>query len=444
MATIRDALVLPVVVLLCPLGACGTDDPVAPARGDLILVLDTSGPDPDPDGYTLLLDGAPREVLPVTGTVSVPDIPAGDHTVGLAGVAANCSPTPVLPTTVTIAAGADATLPLALVCGKILPHDLAYVEAGDIFLRPALGGRPTNLTQEPGFDVEPAWSPDGARLAFRSTRNGSDDIYVMAADGTGLLQLTSGAAGDADPEWSPDGTWILFTRQTAGASDLYRVRADGSELVNLTGGAGRSSQGSWSPDGGRIAFVSTRRGVVAEGDTVLELHVMQADGSGVTALEGEVPRSGDDLDPDWSPDGTQIVFWTSEETELANFHVTADYRIDADGTDLVQLGSDTRPRWSPDGSRILASRVLFGGGISDPNPTYLVVRDISSGETRVLRDEPDAFQFYGTWAPDGEWIAFCYQGLPVRGVSVLQPDGSGFTPLSADCDGSVAWRPGAP
>ena len=67
------------------------------------------------------------------------------------------------------------------------------------------------LTRQIGFDGDPAWSPDGRKIVFESTRSGNADIWVMNADGTNPRQLTRSAAFDGDPAWAPGGRGIAFT-----------------------------------------------------------------------------------------------------------------------------------------------------------------------------------------------------------------------------------------
>jgi Tol biopolymer transport system component len=74
------------------------------------------------------------------------------------------------------------------------------------------GSGQVTVSAGPGKDVDPAFSPDGRRIAFESTRTGGGDIYVMNADGTGLAQLTTDPDEDAQPTWSPNGSQIAFTR----------------------------------------------------------------------------------------------------------------------------------------------------------------------------------------------------------------------------------------
>ena len=81
---------------------------------------------------------------------------------------------------------------------------------GDVFVMNADGSGRTNLTNNPAYDIDPAWSPAGNKIAFTSGRDGSLEIYVMNADGSGQSNLTSNAAIDVEPAWSPAGNKIAF------------------------------------------------------------------------------------------------------------------------------------------------------------------------------------------------------------------------------------------
>jgi TolB protein len=129
------------------------------------------------------------------------------------------------------------------------------------------------------------WSPDGRRIAFARARTGPapccyssySDIYVMHADGSGTRKLTHNARQNAEPAWSPDGRRIAFVSRRDGNAEVYVMNADGSGQRNLTRHPAKDVHPTWSPDGRRIAFVSNR-------DGRLEAHVMNADGSGQRSL----------------------------------------------------------------------------------------------------------------------------------------------------------------
>lgn len=72
------------------------------------------------------------------------------------------------------------------------------------------GSEQTRLTNNPAYDVDPDWSPDGVWIAFASRRDDNKDIYVMNSDGSEQTRLTNNPSLDGAPNWSPDGVWIVF------------------------------------------------------------------------------------------------------------------------------------------------------------------------------------------------------------------------------------------
>jgi TolB protein len=91
------------------------------------------------------------------------------------------------------------------------------------------------ITDHTAVDYQPAWSPDGGRIAFWTSRDGNDEVYVMSADGTNPRNVTSNAARDFVLGWTPDGTGLLFrsTRDRA-MFDIYHVRVNGMEVTRVT------------------------------------------------------------------------------------------------------------------------------------------------------------------------------------------------------------------
>src|SRR5919109_480319 len=215
------------------------------------------------------------------------------------------------------------------------------------------------LTNSPGYDGEPAGSPDGHKVAFASFRTGTYccGVYVMSAiDGSGVVRLNDGRA----PAWSPDGSKIAFTRYNSTGDDIYVMNAaDGSGVVRLTTTAGNDNQPVWSPDGSKIAFSSGR-------DGFHNIYTMNAaDGSGVVRLTMDSAWTGD---PAWSPDGSKIAF-SSNVAPPWNSQI---YVMNADGSGRHCLSNntfwDTEPTWSPDGSKI-----AFTSTRDDPNGELYVM-----------------------------------------------------------------------
>jgi Tol biopolymer transport system component len=178
----------------------------------------------------------------------------------------------------------------------------------------------------------------GPRLAFSSNVQGNYEIYTVQADGSGLARLTNNPGEDWFPAWSPDATQIAFGCMKGGNLELCLMNADGSNLRQLTryGKAGSVLRPSWSPDGGRIAFALESN----QGPTAIY----------ITGAGGAASRIVDGRDPAWSPDGSRIAFM--EMTGLGGLISV----INADGSGQRRLtnneGFAMYPAWSPDGSQI--------------------------------------------------------------------------------------------
>lgn len=111
-----------------------------------------------------------------------------------------------------------------------------------------------------GINNWPAYSPDGKRIAFCSSRDGDFDLYVMNADGTGVKRVVKLEGMQSRPAWSPDGKRLAFTWNREGNYDIYAVNLDGSGLTRLTDSPERDDYATWHPDGKSVVFVGERNG----------------------------------------------------------------------------------------------------------------------------------------------------------------------------------------
>jgi len=116
----------------------------------------------------------------------------------------------------------------------------------------------SKLTPDTTSASDPAFSPDGSRIAFVSQRDGNAEIYVMNADGTGSTRITNDPQADGRPSFTPDGQALIFhSARTAGKQQIWVVNVDGTALTQLTRDSVNSSP-TVSPDGQTIAYVSAR------------------------------------------------------------------------------------------------------------------------------------------------------------------------------------------
>jgi Tol biopolymer transport system component len=314
-------------------------------------------------------------------------------------------------------------------------------EAGrwDIYLQ-GVGGRNTlNLTQDSGADNdEPAFSPDGDRIAFRSSRDGGG-IFVMARTGEAVRRVTRAGF---NPAWSPDGTRLVYTTEDV---RLYPQNAQGiSELwtvVVATGEARRVDEGdaimaSWSPSGRRIAF-TRRLGRAAKGDVWT---IPSAGGPPTRATTDPAA----DWDPVWSPDGRYLYFVSDRGGNMNLWRVRID---EAAGRTLGEAEPITTPApylahlsLSADGTRIAYTSALITANIQrlpfDPDaaavagaPTW-----VTTGSRQWSSPDP---------SPDGKEVAFYSLGQPGGDLYAARPDGTGLHRVTGDAaiDRVPRWSP---
>ena len=242
--------------------------------------------------------------------------------------------------------------------------------------------------------AEPAWSPDGTRLAFTRTPDWRTcEIYAARADGSDAVKITSPQPGFGEPipwcahspAWSPDGTEIAFgggdyAGVYSGETFVFVASADAPDTRRLLGsGRHNDDYPTWSPDGTKIAFATSYGAIIEEpGD----IYVMSADGGGAVNLT----PSGYGVEPAWSTDGSQLAFASDGGIWLMN----------PGGSDRTNLTAGlglaaTSPAWSPDGAQI----VFVGTSASSNSDLYLINRDGTG--LRQLTFTPDRSETHPAW-----------------------------------------------
>lgn len=216
----------------------------------------------------------------------------------------------------------------------------------EIYVMDDNGTNQQRLTNNSVEDFSPSISRDGSKIVFQSgSASTSFNIYVINIDGSGLTALTSGSGFNVGPSFSPDGSKILFTASRGSAGyQVYVMDANGSNQTSLTSGADNYA-GSFNHDGTKIVFSSTRNGSS-------EIFVMDANGLNQTKLTDNNNDQFVDGEPEFSPDGSKIVFHAIRGG--GNLEV---FTMMANGDALTQL-TDTlapnqNPSFSPDGSKII-------------------------------------------------------------------------------------------
>jgi TolB protein len=165
----------------------------------------------------------------------------------------------------------------------------------EIFSADATGSNPRRLTEFKGSDVSPVWNPKtNGQIAWVSGRSHLPQIFVMDADGSNVQQLTTEGYA-VSPSWSPNGQLLAFSwirhygPGAPGGQDIYIMNVATREFVQLTHDSGRNDFPFWSPDSRHIVFQSNRNGTD-------QIWTMLADGT----RQQQLTRSGKNSQPDWS------------------------------------------------------------------------------------------------------------------------------------------------
>lgn len=423
----------------CSAISCGRDT-TEPVTGGLELSISSTGRDLDPDGYTVTVDAGGPMAVPTNGSVSIPDLAPGIHTITLAGLAGNCTLTTPAPLEVTVPGAAGAVANVAITCTAI--YTLAYRGEYGVELTDAAGTVHRTLVPNGNIgwrDTDPlGWSPDGRLLAVLKNDNGVFRVWLANLDDGSFSQFSS--VGDLVAiwqlvgAWSPDGRELLLNVSSVGHTShtgLTLYPLDESYPPQRIYGVSQGMTGGvfcpaiargvlwpdWSPDASQI--------VICE---VSQTYILSRDGTTKRLLaEGE--------QPDWSPDGSAIVYVAPVAGPATLRLIHPDGSNDRQLTTPPTNQTDTGPAWSPDGSKVAFVRLDHGpdGSVTSVH-AYVVNRDGTNA--RQLAVLPVS-SFLPTWSADALHLAYSGEG----GTYVVNVDGSGSRLVSTHWTPPAQWRP---
>lgn len=368
--------------------------------------------------------------------------------------------------------------------GKTFVYSSDQAGNFDLYLQRVGGKNPSNLTKDSAADdSQPAFSPDGERIAFRSERE-PPGVYVMGATGENLRLVAGGAF---HPSWSPDGREIAYSLRGRDAPDVRNATPSQIWVVNVESGAKRllcemdAMQPSWSPHGARVAF------------WFMPTSVGRSDVATVPAAGGEpvvvTKDATTNWNPVWSPDGRYLYFASDRSGSMSFWRVAIEEEtghvlsepepvgtqskysrhlgFSRDGRRMIYVQTDNQsniqaadfdaraekvvgePRWVTRGDRVVVRPELSPDGrqfvMRVPRRTQddiaLVNRDGTNW--RDLTDDK-YFDRYPRWSPDGKRVAFMSDRSGIYEIWTIDAEGTNLRQLTYNSPPNTSfpiWSP---
>ena len=283
-----------------------------------------------------------------------------------------------------VGTGSNLSWPSIARQGQRMVYVKSFADANVWRMALSADGKPERVIASSQGDAMAEYSPDGRKIAFSSSRSGSQEIWVTDADGSNARQVTSFAVGSvARPRWSPDGRYLALAARPTGNVDVYVVSTEGGSPRRLTTHPADDVSAKWSRDGKWIYFASNRTGRH-------EVWKRQADGTGDDI---QVTRNGG---------------WVSEESVdgkilyYSKFTVDGIWKMPVAGGDEAQVLDRT-----PGGNWDVMQEGIYYLNIPDRS-AYLL--EFSTGRSRrlatlkTLFNEDTSFGF--SVSPDRKWAIY--------------------------------------
>lgn len=388
------------------------------------------------------------------------------------------------------------------------------------------------LTNDPAFDDQACFSPDGKKIAFVSSRENQADIYIMDLARKKTTNLTHHPAGDFRPSWSPDGKSIAFSTDRDSkkpkpiftlwhSTEVYTIGIDGSALARRTFMNTYAGSPSWSPDGKKLVVYEAELQQVRNMNTVMKTsattqlsvidlannektyltkdsgekiyprwlpdnriaYLSWLDGGQILFIDGTKGSKGEFDNPNWSPDGKQMVFhrelnhdsppykklysrdqqfqlirsgvfpcYAPSGTSLicndktAGIHHNQVMQMDLEGKHRIILFGDSvrsalAPVWSPQGDRIAFGFGKYFQSLQGPAIGDIAIINKDGKGLKILTDGKGNYGF-PSWSPDGKKLVYRASTDSVKGLFIIDIESGHITQLTNNSqDNFPVWSP---
>ncbi len=307
--------------------------------------------------------------------------------------------------------------------GKRIAVDASWAGPRRIWVLDSEGHNPQQVTTDTSEEVAhvaPAWSPDGRKIAFQNLVRTKFDIRVVSLESKQMNWITNDFFSNIRPAWSPSGKFIYFSSYRSGGINIWRapVKRDGTldgSLQQVTTGAGQDVEVAISRDGKRLAF-----GTLRQNADVWKLPVSPQTGLPTGSPEAVISTTREDSRGAWSPDGESIAF---NSDRAGDMNIWLFSLTDSSSRQLTTgHGGDFQPNWSPDEKKI----AFFSSRSGSPNIWEV---EVASGALRRLTSN-GAVNANPFFSPDGARIAYQSDQSGRLEVWVMNADGSGARQLT--------------